>query len=76
MHQLTPNNRPSSPTPLTAKLLDIGLTQAQHPGVDTFHSFAFKIMHRAVEAGIMPQPKELWTADDCEMGHIRANRAI
>lgn len=60
----------------TAKLLDIGLTQAQHPGVDTFHSFAFKIMRRAVEAGIMPDPKELWTADDSEMGRILANRTI
>ena len=76
MHQLPPNNRLSSPTPLTAKLLDIGLTQAQHPSIDTIHLFAFKIMHRAVEAGIMPDPKELWTSDDSEMSRILANRAI
>jgi DNA helicase II / ATP-dependent DNA helicase PcrA len=60
----------------TTKLLDIGIDQSTHPGVDTFHSFAFKIMRRAVEVGLMPEPKELWTADDSEMGRILANRTI
>jgi hypothetical protein len=41
----------------TAKLLDIGLTQAQHPSVDTFHSFAFKIMRRSSTPVSCPNPK-------------------
>ncbi|MCX6016536.1 MAG: UvrD-helicase domain-containing protein [Chloroflexales bacterium] len=60
----------------TAKLIEIGLVQHLHPGVDTFHSMTYKIMQRAVEAGLMAEPQELWTADDSEMGRILAHRTI
>ncbi len=60
----------------TAKLIEIGLAQHLHPGVDTFHSMTYKIMQRAVEAGLMAEPQELWTADDSEMGRILAHRTI
>jgi DNA helicase-2/ATP-dependent DNA helicase PcrA len=33
-------------------------------------------MQRAVEAGLMAEPQELWTADDSEMGRILAHRTI
>ena len=40
------------------KLTDIGCPPREHPAIDTFHSCAYRIIKRAIDAGIYAAPKE------------------
>ena len=60
----------------TDKLTDIGCPPREHPAIDTFHSCAYRIIKRAIDAGIYATPKEQWIEDDSEQARLLVHRVI
>jgi len=60
----------------TAKLDEAGCATREQPAIDTFHSCAFRIIKRAIDAGIYAEPKEQWIEDDTEQARILVNRVV
>jgi DNA helicase-2/ATP-dependent DNA helicase PcrA len=59
-----------------AKLDEAGCATREQPAIDTFHSCAFRIIKRAIDAGIYAEPKEQWIEDDTEQARILVNRVV
>jgi DNA helicase-2/ATP-dependent DNA helicase PcrA len=58
------------------KLTDIGCTPREQPAIDTFHSCAYRIIKRAIDAGIYAAPKEQWIEDDSEQARLLVHRVV
>ncbi|MFM2308452.1 MAG: hypothetical protein RLY87_572 [Chloroflexota bacterium] len=59
-----------------AKLDEAGCPTREQPAIDTFHSCAYRIIKRAIDAGIYAEPKEQWIEDDTEQARILVNRVV
>ncbi len=57
-------------------LTQVGLPEAFHPSVHTFHSFSFHILKQTIKDGILPVDTQFWLTDKAKLIWLTVKRAI
>ena len=58
------------------RLADIGIPRKYQPPVDTFHSFAYRLIRQMMDAGVVPASTEFWINGRGEQIWLYTNIAI
>ncbi len=54
----------------------VGLPSNYQPSVDTFHSFAFRVINEAIKASLLPSKTQFWLSDKAEYVWVCLKRVI